>query len=193
MARYGGKRDINLFRSINRELLHNIIETFVDIYTLAVSVTSTNIYGESKGKTYNIAVRIPSFIENNDPTDNTSEFGKSILQNAKFFFIREDLTKIQLVMTEGDLINWNNKFYEIDHIYQNSYFMNRNPETNKSIDKNFGWNYDLVVEAHLTSKNKTQLVATRIPEIPKPKSEYSDGAFGYEDEIIEYNENYILY
>ena len=161
MARFGGKRDINLFRSINKELLHKVIETFVDIYTLSIQTMNTNIYGESKNKSYNIPVRIPCYIENNNPTDNTSDFGKNSLKLVNFYFLREDLTKINLVITEGDLIHWDNKFYELDHIYDNSYFMNRNPETNKSIDKNLGWNYDIMVEAHLSTKNKTQLVETR--------------------------------
>ena len=161
MARYGGKRDINLFRSINKELLHSIIETFVDVYTLSVSTMQKNIYGESKEKSYMTPVRIPAYIENNDPVDNTSEFGKSIVQNVRFYFLREDLTKLQLVMSEGDYINWDNKFFELDHIYSNSYFMDRNPDTNKSIDSNIGWNYDITVDAHLTAKNKTQLLKTR--------------------------------
>ena len=161
MARYGGKRDINLFRSINKELLHNIIETFVDVYTLSLTTMKTNIYGESKDKSYMVPVRIPAYIENNDPTDKTSDFGKNIVQNVRFYFLREDLSRLELVMTEGDLINWNNKFFELDHIFDNSYFMDRNPDTNKSIDSNFGWNYDITVEAHLTTKNKTQLIPTR--------------------------------
>jgi hypothetical protein len=161
MARFGGKRDINIFRSVNREILHDIIETFVDILSLNSNITNVNMYGESKNKTYNAPVRIPSYIDDQPPEADTTEFGKSTLQTVIFHFIRDDLKKLQLVITEGDLINWNNKYYEIDHIIQNSYFMDRNPETNKSVDSNFGWNYDITLETHLSARNKVQFIQTR--------------------------------
>ena len=52
MALFGGQRDISLFRSINRELINNIIDTKVDIIKHAIKDIKENLYGEALGKQY---------------------------------------------------------------------------------------------------------------------------------------------
>ena len=45
MALFGGKRDVSLFRSLNRELIHRYIDTEVLVYKLNLINTTTNLYG----------------------------------------------------------------------------------------------------------------------------------------------------
>ena len=47
MALYGSDRDASLFRLINREVIHNIIDTEVLIYKIDLASTRTNIYDEA--------------------------------------------------------------------------------------------------------------------------------------------------
>ena len=52
MALFGKSRDINLFHTINSELLKDIIQTEVAYYKFALEQTTSNVYGESMGKVY---------------------------------------------------------------------------------------------------------------------------------------------
>ena len=53
MALFGGQRDVSLFRSLNKELLHRFIDTEVLVYKLNLNATATNLYEESNNKVYN--------------------------------------------------------------------------------------------------------------------------------------------
>ena len=47
MALYGTKRDISLFRHVNRELMGNIISQECVYYKFKLDETKVNLYGES--------------------------------------------------------------------------------------------------------------------------------------------------
>ena len=48
MPLFGGARDISLFRTMNRELINDIIQTEIAYYKIILDQTVTNVYGESK-------------------------------------------------------------------------------------------------------------------------------------------------
>ena len=48
MALFGGQRDMSLFRTLNKELINDIIDTEVYFFKFAISETKNNLYGESK-------------------------------------------------------------------------------------------------------------------------------------------------
>ena len=52
MALFGGSRDINLFHTLNDELLKDILQLEIAYYKFALEQTKTNVYGEAPGKTY---------------------------------------------------------------------------------------------------------------------------------------------
>ena len=47
MALYGGSRDVSLLRSINREVIHDIISQQAAFYKFELEENNTNIYGEA--------------------------------------------------------------------------------------------------------------------------------------------------
>ena len=55
---FGSNRDFDLFVSVNRELIKDIIEQEVLYYKLSIADTSVNIYGEALQKTYLEAVKL---------------------------------------------------------------------------------------------------------------------------------------
>lgn len=161
MALYGPARDIALFRSVNRELINDIVQSEVDIYKLDLSSTNTNIYGESDSKGYMVPVRMAAIIKPQSQSDGYTEFGPDLKQLVKFSFLRDDLKVIDLVIEVGDIIAWNEGCFEVDFIVENKLFMARNPETNKTISDNWGWNAAINVDTHLSRKNRSQLEQTR--------------------------------
>ena len=142
MALYGENRDISLFRHLNRELLNNIIEQKVGYYKLNLDKTQANIYGESVKKTYNDPVLINCLIERGDTDPLTNEFGMDVTRNMKFRFLRDDLAGIDLstdqpadgrgftyniVPEVGDVLMWNNDFYEVNNVNENQLVVGKDP------------------------------------------------------------------
>jgi hypothetical protein len=74
MALFGSVRDSNLFKSINRELLHNIIDTEVLVYQVNTEQTSYNFYGESDKMVYYTPTLIHALVTVDDQTWTDSDF-----------------------------------------------------------------------------------------------------------------------
>jgi len=161
MAMFGSKRDINMFRGINREVIHKINDTSVDVYKLNINKTDTNIYGESLQKYYSEPVRINCMISTDEQDTTDNEYGVDKNRIVRFYFLRDDLVDIDLKIEIGDYINWDNRIWELDTIIDNKYFMQRNQETNKNYDDSFGWNIKISFEAHESQLLHSDLTSGR--------------------------------
>ena len=96
MALYGKKRDIGLFRSLNRELINSIIDTNVDIYKLIINNADTNLYGENDRKVYYEPVRLHALIDPSPQSPVYSDFGVEPEQNILFHFLRDEFLLLNL-------------------------------------------------------------------------------------------------
>lgn len=163
MALFGSARDISMFRHVNKELINDIIQTEVDFYKLILGETKINIYGEaSDGKSYYIPVRLPCLIAREDIVNTTDEMGVDTNQNLTFGFLRDGtLNEINLVPEIGDIIEWDEKYWEVNAININQYILGRNDQTNKTIGDGFGANWSYMCKTHLTRRNKLQLTQFR--------------------------------
>lgn len=169
MAIFGGKRDAAMFRQINRELIKKIVQSEVDIIKVSVEDTPSNLYGESLHKYYYQDVRLACLIKLNNRETKDVEYGTDIDQICRFSFLRDDLVKANIFLETGDMIDWNGRIWEIDKKIEDSLFMSRNPDYNKTINEydyndlpehTFGWNVSVIVDAHLTRNTKTNLIQT---------------------------------
>jgi len=157
---YAGRRDISMFRHVNRELMRKMIDTAVDVYKLSLGDTETNIYGESTNKQYLNPVRVHALIQVDEQSATSDEFGHDVSQTSRFAFLRDDLKQLNIVTETGDIIHWNNRYWELDNEIENQHFFRRNPDTNKTIDSTWGWNLSVIFTAHETRKNKVQIENT---------------------------------
>lgn len=157
MPLFADKRDISLFRHINRELINGIINIEVDLYKLSIPDSESDLYGESLNKNYGNPIRIFCLISVDEQSADYTEFGPDVTQTARFAFLRDDLVLTDVVIDVGDIINWNSQYWELDKEVENQYFMRKNPLTNKTISSDFGWNVSIVFAGHLTRKNKVQI------------------------------------
>ena len=157
MALYGGKRDIVFFRSINRELFNKNIQVEIDIIKKSLYDTDVNLYGEALNKVYYPGVRIACKINVEDQSANYEEQNIDILQNATYRFLRDDLIKKDIVIETGDIIHWNDKYWEVNNVIENKYYLGRNPDTNKTIGPDWGWNITIMVTTHQTKKSLQKL------------------------------------
>jgi hypothetical protein len=163
MALYGGSRDISFIRHINKELINNIIEQQVGYYILDLSKTNSNLYGESLSKTYQDPVLVNCLIERTPPTWRETEFGSDVTQDITVRFLRDILVDIQLVPKVGDIILWDENYYEIGSLIENQLVVGKNPSYSYSEDNaDFGSSISIIVLAQYIRPEKVGVTRERL-------------------------------
>ena len=179
MSLFGTPRDISLMRHINRELVNNIIQQQVGYYKIDLTKTTSNMYGESNGsKIYYNPVLINCIVERTPPTWTTDSIGPDISQDITVRFLRDDLAGIELstelsdggkgftygiVPEVGDVMLWNNDYYEVDGTIENQLFVGKDPSYSYSTDNdNFGSSISIIVNAHYTRSDKLGITQDRL-------------------------------
>ena len=182
MALFGAARDISLLRTVNRELMGNIISQQAAFYKFELEETKTNIYGEASGtKFYMGPVLLNCLIEREDQTNPDTEYGVDFEWNIQFRFLRDDLLGkakdfnvdtalygADLVPQAGDIILYNKSYFEIDDTRSNRYFVGKNPDypynenpLNPGLE-NFGTSVSIICQTHYVPADKVQITKERI-------------------------------
>jgi hypothetical protein len=165
MALYGSSRDISFFHVINTELIHNIIEQNIGYYQISLEETSSNIYGEADSgtKMYYPPVLVQCLIDRGNYEGQYSELGPNITRNFGFRFLRTDLVVQNIVPQIGDVILWNNDYYEVNLVNENQDIVGKVPQYNyggEYLDK-FGASFSIICLAHYVSPESLGLIQTR--------------------------------
>lgn len=162
MALYGGSRDVSLFRSISRELINNIIEQQVGYYKIVLQSTTSNIYGEALEKTYNDPVLVNCLIERTPPTWRETDFGTDVTQDITVRFLRDMLVDIQLVPEVGDIVMWQDDYYEINGVVENQLVVGKDPAYTYTNNADFGSSISIIVTATFIRPEKLGLTKERL-------------------------------
>ncbi len=162
MALFGSSRDASLIKSINRELINRYIDTEVAFYKLSLNDTKANMYDESDSKTYYAPMRINCLILKEDKTY-TGDDAYDSTRLGEFAFLRSDVKDKNIVIEEGDILEYDNEFYEIDGVGSSQYWTGRNPDTDlgKSDRGEFGLSVAIKVTAHVTRRNRLNIQEVR--------------------------------
>lgn len=159
MALFGGFRARSLFRHHSRQLMNRIIAEEVLYYKLSIKETAYNIYGESKNKMYYQPILTTCLYQVQDQVSEDAEFGKSRAQLVDFRFLRDDLIDLQLVPEAGDIIYWQESYYEVDLVVENQRVMGKNPEYSLQSDlQKYGESWSMICKSHLTNVNKLNII-----------------------------------
>ena len=163
MALYGGSRDISFIRHINKELINNIIEQQIGYYILALDKTSSNLYGESLQKTYNDPVLVNCLIERTPPTWIETDLGTDVTQDITVRFLRDILVDIQLIPKVGDIVLWEESYYEISSLIENQLVVGKDPSYSYSNSTDdFGSSISIIVTAQYIRPEKVGLSKERL-------------------------------
>jgi len=149
MALFGGQRDAKFLASINSELINAIIDTEIEFYKLVVESSNSNIYGESENKSYYDSILIPCVITKDDKNSSMDDYGHTYTRTGKFAISRDILVKADFYPEVGDILFWDNEYFEVDNVDANQYFAGKNPETWPNGDSH-GYSVSIVVDAHAT-------------------------------------------
>jgi hypothetical protein len=161
-ALYGGSRDISLFRSISKELINNIIEQQVGYYKIVLQSTTSNIYGEALEKTYNDPILVNCLIERTPPTWKETDFGTDVTQDITVRFLRDILVDIQLYPEVGDIVMWQDDYYEINGTFENQLVVGKDPAYTYTNNSDFGSSISIIVTATFIRPEKLGLTKERL-------------------------------
>ena len=191
MALYGEARDISLFRHINRELMGNIISQECIYYKYMLGETKVNMYGEAtEGRYFMNPVALSCLVERQDQNYPESDLGVDFSWAVTFKFLRDDLlgknpdvdnleTNVygaNLVPEVGDIIMYNNGYYEVDGTNANQYFVGKNPDYPYNDDNdnnplsatgsfnlaNYGWNTSIICNTHYVPSDRVNIQLSRL-------------------------------
>ena len=151
MALFGGIRDARFLASINAELINAIVDTEIEFFKLNVEQSKSNIYGESERKSYYDSILIPCLITKDEKSSVMDDYGHSYTRTGKFAISRDLLERIGLYPQAGDIILWDNEYFEIDNVDANQYFTGKNPETWPN-GSNHGYSVSIICDAHVTAQ-----------------------------------------
>lgn len=172
MPLFTSLRDAGFLLGVNRELLHGFISTEVAVYKLDLNRTNVNIYEESQNKVYKPAVRVFSLIRFDDKEITNDDFGIDANRTMAAGFLKADLINAELYIEEGDIIEYDSNYYQIDRVSNTNYWAGRRPESILGVVQD-NWTphgYDIAVsaECHLTRLTSIQIEDPRKGEIESP-------------------------
>jgi len=172
MALFGSARDASLIKSINRELINRFIDTEIVFYKLSLNDTQANMYDESDSKTYYSPIRINCLALKEEKTY-VGDDAYDSTRTGEFNFLRDDLKSRNIIIEEGDVLEWDNEFYEIDGVGASQYWTGRNPDTDlgqiQGDRGEFGLSVGVKVTAHVTRRNRLNIQEVR-SGVNKPNS-----------------------
>ena len=169
MAMFARQRDVSLIRHINRELMGNVITQQAAFYQFKLEETKVNIYGEAADeKYYNGPFLFNCLINRQDQQYPEDEEGIQFQQGIDFYFLRDDLVDANVVPDVGDIILYQEGYYEVDTIVSNQYFTGKDPDYPYDVNpinpglENFGWDTSIICKTHYTPADKVQIEKSRI-------------------------------
>tara|TARA_R110001592_G_scaffold685_4_gene3705 strand:- start:2798 stop:3346 length:549 start_codon:yes stop_codon:yes gene_type:complete len=174
MALFGGARDISMFRGISRELMGDIIVQECAIYKFRLEETDVNIYGEAaEEKYYEAPVLFNTLIERQDQNFPESDIGINFTAGRTFKFLRDDLVDAETVPEVGDIIWYENGYYEIDDIISNQLFVGKDPQYPNLDDNgnnplgntdlsNFGYDVSIIARTHYVPADRVGISQERL-------------------------------
>lgn len=178
-AMYGGQRDVSLIRHLNRELLGDIITQQCSFYKFRVEQTKVNLYGEAADEKYYMGpVLLNCLVERRPQEYVDSDLGIDFNWGITFKFLRDDLLDkgrsfsdlygANLVPEVGDIILYQESYYEVDNITSNQYFAGKNPDYPNNVNpfnpglEGFGYNVAIICTTHIVPSDKVGITRERL-------------------------------
>jgi hypothetical protein len=152
MGLFYRSRDFQLIETINEELIGEFVNTTVDVYKYNLYESEVNLYGEARSKVYYEGLRVAALIEQEDQTYETEEFpGAELNQAATFNFLRKTIKNAGLLMEMGDVISWNDSYWEVNSVVENDLIYG---QISNSLT--------VTVTTHMSRKSRLQLERVRV-------------------------------
>jgi len=164
MPLFTSHRDAGFLLGVNKEIMHGFSSVEVAVYKLDLEQTDVNIYEESNNKAYRSPVRVFAQVR----FDEKATAGEDIAdytQTLGVGFLINDLKTAELFIEEGDVIEYDSGFYQVDQVTEPKGWAGRRPETLIGTTEDkwglHGYGISVVAECHLTRTNNLNIVDVR--------------------------------
>jgi hypothetical protein len=163
MALFGGLRDIHLFKTMNRELLEDIISQQIGYYKIKLSDTPVNMYGEAVNKYYIGPVLLNCLIERGDFASNRIDYSIDVNRTSVFRFFKDHLKDADVVPEIGDIVMFNEHYFEVDNVNENQLIVGKDNDYAYSEGlQSFGNSLSIILETHYVSPDKLGINLNRL-------------------------------
>jgi len=153
--------------------MHNIISQQIIYYGYNIEDTKVNIYGETtSGRIFQEPVILYTLIERADQSSPIEDGVINFSQPVTFKFLRADLVDANVLVEEGDIIQWQNAYWEIDNVISNQYFVGKDPRYSNTDStgtnpletglEDFGTSLSLICNTHYVPADRIGLDKQRI-------------------------------
>lgn len=155
MALFGGLRDIDVFKTMNRELLEDIISQQIGYYKIKLSDTPVNMYGEAVNKYYIGPVLLNCLIERGDFGVNRTDFAIDVNRKSVFRFFKDHLKDADVFPEIGDIVMWNEHYFEVNNVNENQYIVGKDNDYaySEGLQK-YGNSLSIILETHYVSPDR---------------------------------------
>jgi hypothetical protein len=153
--------------------MQKIISQQVVFYKYNSTTTKVNMYGEaSTGRNFADPVVLFALIETSQFEYPVSDFGPDFRWQVTYKFLRDDLVADNIYPEVGDIIMFQNGYWEIDNVSSAQFFMGKDPEYpyldaagNNPYETDlgqFGYSVSVICNAHYTPSDKVNIELSRL-------------------------------
>lgn len=127
------------------------------------------MYGESSnGKFFDGPVLLNALITVGDNTSPTSDLGVNFDWPVSFAFLRDDLVDANLHPEVGDIILYQESYWEVDNTNTTQFWAGKDPDYPNEINPlnpglvEFGYNVSVTCECHYVPSDRINIQRTRL-------------------------------
>jgi len=163
MAMFGSVRDVATFKIFTKELVEDIISQQVGYYKIKLDDTPTNMYGEAMTKYFIGPVLIPVLIVRGEFGTITTDYGPDTRRDVDFRFFKDHLIEANIVPEVGDVIMYDEVYYEINNTNENQLILGKDPDYSYSSPvEGFGQSYSIILTGHYADPDKLGITKDRL-------------------------------
>jgi hypothetical protein len=152
-----------MFKGVATEFVHDVITQQIGYYKIILPDTPSNVYGEGLVKEYIGPVLIDCLIVRGDFNTRNGDFGPDTLRTVDFRFLTDDLVFANVVPEVGDVVMYNESYYEVDNVNQNQFILGKDPQYAYSEGLQFfGSSFSIILNTHLTEPERLGILAQRL-------------------------------
>jgi hypothetical protein len=163
MALFGSRRDITMFTGVAKEVVDDIVTQQIGYYKVILPNTTPNVYGEALVKDYIGPVLINCLIVRGDFRILNEDFGPDSRREVTFRFLKQSLIEANIVPEVGDIVMYNELYYEVDNYNENQLILGKDSDYAYSTGlENFGNSFSIILDTHLTTPERLGITKERL-------------------------------